>query len=49
MAKETKLRVYSTTAKAALETGNEAWMLKKWDEQKIWSIKNDIKTPNTNY
>ena len=35
MTKETKLRIRSTTAKAALKIGNEAWVLKKRDEQRL--------------
>jgi hypothetical protein len=29
MNKETKLRIYNITAKAALKSGSEAWVLKK--------------------
>jgi hypothetical protein len=31
--KETKLRIYNITAKAALKFGSEAWVLKKREEQ----------------
>jgi hypothetical protein len=31
--KERKLRIHNITAKAALKFGNEAWVLKKTDEQ----------------
>jgi hypothetical protein len=34
MTKETKLRIHNITAKAALKFGNEAWVLKKLDEQR---------------
>ena len=33
MNKETKLRIHNITAKAALKFGNEAWVLKKREEQ----------------
>ena len=33
--KETKLRIHNITAKAALEFGNEAWVLKKREEQRL--------------
>ena len=33
MNKETKLRIYNITAKAALKFGSEAWVLKKREEQ----------------
>ena len=33
--KETKLRIHNTTAKAALEFGSEAWVLKKREEQRL--------------
>ena len=33
MNKETKLRIYNFTAKAALKFGREAWVLKKREEQ----------------
>jgi len=33
MNKETKLRFYNITAKAALKFGSEAWVLKKREEQ----------------
>jgi len=33
MKKETKLRIYNITAKAALKFGSEAWVLKKREEQ----------------
>jgi predicted SPOUT superfamily RNA methylase MTH1 len=32
MNKETKLRIYSITAKAALKFGSEAWVLRKREE-----------------
>jgi hypothetical protein len=35
MAKETKFRIYNITARAAVKFGNEAWMLKKRDEQRL--------------
>ena len=35
MNKETKLRIHNITAKAALKFGNEAWVLKKREEQRI--------------
>ena len=35
MNKETKLRTHNITAKAALEFGNEAWLLKKREEQRL--------------
>jgi len=33
--KETKLRIYNITAKAALKFGCEAWVLKKREEQRL--------------
>jgi len=33
--KETKLRVYNITAKAALKFGSEAWVPKKREEQRL--------------
>jgi len=33
--KETKLRIYNITAKAALKFGSEAWILKKRVEQRL--------------
>jgi len=33
MNKETKLRIYNITAKAALKFGSESWVLKKREEQ----------------
>ena len=35
MNKETKLRIHSITAKAALKFGSEAWVLKKREEQRL--------------
>ena len=35
MDKETKLRIYNITAKAALKFGSEAWVLKKIVEQHL--------------
>jgi hypothetical protein len=35
MTKETKLRIHNITAKAALEFGSEALVLKKRDEQRL--------------
>jgi hypothetical protein len=35
MTKETKLIIHDITAKAALEFGGEAWVLKKRDEQRL--------------
>ena len=35
MNKETKLRVYNITAKAALKFRSEAWVLKKREEQRL--------------
>ena len=35
MNKETKLRIQNITAKAALEFGSEAWVLKKREEQRL--------------
>jgi hypothetical protein len=35
MTKETKLRIHNITAKAALNFGSEAWVLKKRDEQRL--------------
>ena len=35
MNKETKLRIYNITAKAALKFGSEAWVLKKKEEQRL--------------
>jgi hypothetical protein len=35
MNKETKLRIYNITAKAALKFGSEVWVLKKRDEQRL--------------
>ena len=35
MAKETKFRIYNITARAAVKFGNEAWVLKKRDEQRL--------------
>ena len=33
--KETKLRIHNITAKAALQFGSEAWVLKKGEEQRL--------------
>jgi hypothetical protein len=38
MNKETKLRIHNITAKAALEFGSEAWVLKKIEEQRLETI-----------
>ena len=35
MNKETKLRIHNITAKAALKSGSEAWVLKKREEQSL--------------
>jgi len=35
MNKETKLRIYNITTKAALKFGSEAWVLKKREEQRL--------------
>ena len=35
MNKETKLRIHNITAKAALNLGSEAWVLKKREEQRL--------------
>jgi len=35
MNKETKLRIHNITAKAALKFGNEAWILRKREEQRL--------------
>ena len=35
MNKETKLRIHNITAKAALKFGNEAWVLRKREEQRV--------------
>ena len=35
MNKEAKLRIYNITAKAALKSGSEAWVLKKREEQRL--------------
>ena len=35
MDKETKLRIYNITAKAALKFGSEAWVLKKREKQRL--------------
>ena len=35
MNKETKLRIYNITAKAALKFGSDAWVLKKREEQRL--------------
>ena len=35
MNKETKLRIYNITAKAALKFGSEAWVLKKREQQRL--------------
>jgi len=35
MNKETKLSIHNITAKAALKFGNEAWVLKKREEQRL--------------
>jgi len=35
MNKETKLRIYKITAKAAFKFGSEAWVLKKRQEQRL--------------
>ena len=35
MNKETKLRIHNITGKAALKFGNEAWVLKKREEQRL--------------
>jgi len=35
MNKETKLRIHNITAKAALQFGSAAWVLKKREEQRL--------------
>ena len=35
MNKVTKLRIHNITAKAALKSGSEAWVLKKREEQRL--------------
>ena len=35
MNKETKIRIHNITAKAALKFGNEFWVLKKREEQRL--------------
>jgi len=35
MNKETKLRIQHITAKAALKSGSEVWVLKKREEQRL--------------
>ena len=35
MNKETKLRIHNVTAKAVLKFGNEAWVLRKREEQRL--------------
>jgi len=35
MNKETKLRIHKITAKSALKFGNEVWVLKKREEQRL--------------
>ena len=35
MNKKTKLRIHNITAKAALQFGSEAWVLKKREEQRL--------------
>ena len=35
MNQETKLRIHNITAKAALNLGSEAWVLKKREEQRL--------------
>ena len=35
MYKETKLRIYNITAKAAFKFGSEAWVLKKREERRL--------------
>jgi len=35
MNKETKLRIHNITAKAALKFGNETWVLKKREKQRL--------------
>jgi hypothetical protein len=35
MNKETKLRIYNITAKAALKFGSEAWVRKKREEERL--------------
>jgi hypothetical protein len=39
MTKETKLRIHSITAKAALKFGSEVWVLKKRDRQRLETAK----------
>ena len=38
MNKETKLRIRNITSKAALKFGNEAWVLKKREEQRLEAV-----------
>jgi hypothetical protein len=38
MTKETKLRIHNITPKAALNVGNEAWVLKKRHEQRLEAV-----------
>ena len=42
MNKETKLRIHNITAKAALKFGNEAWILKKREEQRLEAAQDEI-------
>ena len=38
MDKETNLRIHNITAKAALKFGNDAWVLKKREEQRLETV-----------
>jgi len=38
MNKETKLRIYNVTAKAALKFGSEAWVLKKREKRRLEAV-----------
>ena len=42
MNKETKLRIHNFTDKAALKFGNEAWVLKKREEQRLQNSIDEI-------
>jgi hypothetical protein len=35
MTKERKLRIHNITAKSAMKFGNEAWLLRKRDKQRL--------------
>jgi len=39
MTKETKLRIHNITAKEALKSGSEVWVLRKRDKQRLEAAK----------